>query len=444
VSFTRFVLSIRDNLARDRPSGPQHTTQHATTLDRGRTLPDLTNSSASTDRATATLHGPNGEALPPPQELAPATSIGSTGTNGAGAIYRLRTPMTSTALPWIMPYAFLGPDGVTLFDAGYGTPEATEALTQQLAAIGRTPADIQRLIISHAHPDHIGMAGWVKRQSPDAQLVMQRIEGEDYGHMDHAHDRWEQQMRTWGVRHGFNPDAAESDQRPDWAKEMERRREAEAEAKGKTTDAAAETERQSWRMDRVAPDILLEDGEDFAFDSFVLRAVWTPGHTAGHLCAYEPNHRFTLTGDHVLSRITPNVSVHADDEENGRNPLKEFLASLEKTAALDTALALPAHEELIPDLPARCRTIIQHHAHRMDEVLGGIGKPSQPETTATALEIASRVTWNRPWATFSTFKQRSAMGETLAHLHLLEEDHRVRRIETGEGDTAVIRWQRTG
>ncbi|MEX2032335.1 MAG: MBL fold metallo-hydrolase, partial [Dehalococcoidia bacterium] len=166
------------------------------------------------------------------------------------------------------------------------------------------------------------------------------------------------------------------------------------------------------------------------------------GHTDGHLCVFEPNHRLTLTGDHVLSRITPNVSLSPEDDptdgEGGGNPLKDFLASLEKTAALDTALGLPAHEDLIPDLPARCRVIIQHHAHRAEEVMAAISHGGPLDGTATAFEIASRVMWNRPWATFSVFKQRSAMGETLAHLRLMEEDGRVRRLTDGD----IVRWQR--
>ena len=371
------------------------------------------------------------EDLPPPQEIVAPTA-------SRGGLYRLRTPMTSAALPWIMPYAFLGPDGVSLFDAGYGTAEATQAMTQQLAALDRKPSDIRRLVISHAHPDHIGMAAWVKEQAPDSDLVMYEEEARHYSQMHHGHDEWEQQMRSWGVQHGFSPDDIEGDHRPDWAKEMERR---EVEAAGKSTDTAAETERQSWRMQHVKPDVLLEDGEELEFDGWTLRAVWTPGHTDGHLCVYVPEHRLTLTGDHVLSRITPNVSHGMEDDEEGRNPLAEFLDSLEKTAALDTALGLPAHEDLIPDLPGRCRAIIEHHHHRAEEVLAGISSPTALDRTATALEIASRVTWNRPWATFSVFKQRSAMGETLSHLRYLEVEGRVRRLI---GEDNVVRWQRCG
>ena len=347
--------------------------------------------------------------LAPPQEIVPG-------------LFRLRTPMMSSALPFVMPYAFLGPNGVTLFDAGYGIDPAEAAMADQLAAIGRHPSDIERLIVSHAHADHIGMAAWVKKQSPKSELILTRIEGEHYGR--HTHNRWENEMSGWGVSHGF--DRAEVEE----AERIERQEREES----SSTDAAAATERSAWEMERVTPDVLLEDGQELTFDGWTLRAVWTPGHTPGHLCVYEPNHRLTLTGDHVLSRITPNVSLGQDDEESGRHPLEEFIASQKKVAALDTVLGLPAHEDVLPNLPERCSFLIEHHDHRADEVMSGIG-----EGAPTALEVASRVTWNKPWSTFGIHKRRSAMGETLAHLDLLLQQGRVRRHVDDDGR---IRWER--
>src|SRR3546814_7901141 len=79
---------------------------------------------------------------------------------------------SSDLLPYIMPYALRGSDGgVNLFDAGFGTPAAIEAMTAQLAVLGYAPGDIRRLFISHAHPDHIGMAGWVKEQRSEERRV---------------------------------------------------------------------------------------------------------------------------------------------------------------------------------------------------------------------------------------------------------------------------------
>jgi len=368
------------------------------------------------------------EDLPPPEEIVAATG-------SRGALYRLRTPMSSTALPWVMPYAFVPntAEGVTLFDAGYGTADATEAMTAQLAALGRTPADVRRLIVSHFHPDHIGMAGWLKDQSPDLELVMTDEDAEIYNGMDRGHDSWESEMRTWGIRHGFT--AADLDQAEH---DHSERKERDRKAKGEH-DTAKATEDQQWRMRRITPSRLVTDGEEIAFDGWTLVSQWTPGHTPGHLCIYVPDERLTFTGDHVLSRITPNVSYHPEDEASGRNPLAEFLASQQKTADLDTRLALPAHEELIEDLPARCRYIIDHHHERADEVLEGIATVGN-QAGATALDIAARVTWNRPWETFSIWKRRSAIGETLAHLRLVETQGRVRRVEDDSGDAPVVRW----
>ena len=369
------------------------------------------------------------EDLPPPQEIVAASG-------SRGALYRLRTPMSSSALPWVMPYAFVPntAEGVTLFDAGYGTSDATEAMTAQLAALGRTPADVRRLIVSHFHPDHVGMAGWLKDQNPDLELVMHRADAAIYNGMDRGHDSWESEMRDWGIRHGFS--ASDLDQAQEEHRERRDKQRGE-----RPHDTAKKTEEEQWRMRRTEPSRLVEDGEEIAFDGWTLVSQWTTGHTPGHLCISIPDERLTFTGDHVLSRITPNVSYHPEDEEGDRNPLAEFLASQQKTADLDTRLALPAHEELIEDLPARCRFIIEHHHERADEVIEGIAKVASP-AGATALEIAGQVTWNRPWETFSIWKRRSAIGETLAHLRLVETQGRVRRVQDDSGDALVVRWLR--
>jgi glyoxylase-like metal-dependent hydrolase (beta-lactamase superfamily II) len=355
-------------------------------------------------------------------------------------LWRLRTPMTSNALPWIMPYAFAGKDGVSLFDSGYGTPEAQAALEQQLGAIGFAVADVRRLIVSHAHPDHLGLEGWLRERAPQHELVMMGREVDWFTGSHRDHEDWDRRSRTWMRHHGLDVTDAE-DSRPDWASQLahdqaKRARAAEARAAsgatGTATDTATETERRAWSMAHVEPDVRLHDGDAVEFDGWRLEAVWTPGHTAGHLCMYESNHRLTLTGDHVLSRITPNVSVSQEDEAAGRNPLREFLDSLAKVSALDTALALPAHEELIEDLPARCAEIALHHEHRCAEVVAAIGSGS-----VSAAEVAAQVTWNKPYETFSLFKRRSALGETLSHLQLLLDEGRIRRI-----DDEVVRWER--
>lgn len=354
-------------------------------------------------------------------------------------LHRLATPMTSRALPWVMPYVFEGPDGISLFDSGYGTTEATESLTTQLATLGYEPSQIQRLIVSHAHPDHLGMADWIREQSPDCELVMTRREAEWHrgSHPrggEHGED-WMRRNDSWLIRHGVDAEEVEASHRqmrnsggPPWASDSR----GSGNGASAPRDVSTETERRSWSIRVEDADRELADGEVFEFDGWAVEAILTPGHTPGHLCLYERNHRVLFTGDHVLSRITPNCSLSQEDEEIDRSPLAEYLDSLRKVAAFDTAQALPAHEALIDDLPARCDELQLHHEDRLEEVLVGIG-----DAAATASDISAKVTWNKPYSTFNIFKKRSALGETLAHLKLLAEDGRVR-----EHHEAQVRWER--
>ncbi|MQC18618.1 MAG: MBL fold metallo-hydrolase [Chloroflexi bacterium] len=175
------------------------------------------------------------------------------------------------------------------------------------------------------------------------------------------------------------------------------------------------------------PDVKLQDGEVVRFGRWVLQAVWTPGHTPGHMCLYEPNHRLMFTGDHVLPYISPNVSLHADQE--GTSPLSDFRESLRKVAAFDTVAALPAHEFTIADLPARCDVLLHHHDDRLEEVRAAIGT-SGPASTRT---ISQRVSWNTgPFDDFNIFMKRSALGETLSHLQYLADEGRVRSVQDGD------------
>ena len=329
-------------------------------------------------------------------------------------LHQIKTPMPRPELPYVMAYAFRGGDGVTLFDSGFGTPEGTAALTEGLAAIGHSPRDIRRLVISHSHPDHYGMAAWVKEQAPDSELVMLDrewawLEGREAGAGD-----WMARSDEWLTLRGMSLAEIEAGHRAE-----------EARRPGGNS------------FQNVPPDRLLEDGEVLAVDGWELEAVWTPGHTPGHLCMFERRHRLMLTGDHVLPHISPNVSLHSDQE--GTSPLADFRRSLERVAAYDSALGLPAHEFTIADLPRRCRQLLHHHDDRLDEIARAAGEHAGPG--ATARDVAERVQWNTGrFADFPLMMQRSAIGETLSHLQLLADEERIVRSEDDGASGPLVRW----
>jgi glyoxylase-like metal-dependent hydrolase (beta-lactamase superfamily II) len=171
------------------------------------------------------------------------------------------------------------------------------------------------------------------------------------------------------------------------------------------------------------PDIYFEDGKTVELPGWNLRTIWTPGHSPGHTCFYSQDRRLLLSGDHVLPRITPNISVHTQQPSN---PLGDFLASLLKVQNLGAEEVLPGHEYRFSDLAGRLDELIQHHADRLDEIESVL----RDRPGSTAWDITLRLRWSRPWDQIESFMQRQANGETLAHCVLLELHDRIRREGT--------------
>ena len=145
-----------------------------------------------------------------------------------------------------------------------------------------------------------------------------------------------------------------------------------------------------------------------------LTAIWTPGHSPGHLCFYEAGNRLMLSGDHVLPRITPNISFHP---QAGPDPLGDFLASLDKVGAYDVDEVLPAHEYRFVDLPGPG----QRAESSSSGSLRG-GHLGHPEGVDTAWGLAGAHDLEPALGTrCQGFMRRAAVGETLAHLRYLEQ-----------------------
>jgi glyoxylase-like metal-dependent hydrolase (beta-lactamase superfamily II) len=140
-----------------------------------------------------------------------------------------------------------------------------------------------------------------------------------------------------------------------------------------------------------------------------------PGHSDGQLVFYDPTDRLLLCGDHVLMKITPNISLwpHGDP-----NPLAAYLNSVAELAKLEVALALPGHGPVMEGLGfhGRIAEIGTHHHHRLDETLATLSQPS------TVYEVSQRL-FNHQ--NLGIHEMRFAATETLAHLDYLVADGRV-------------------
>lgn len=331
--------------------------------------------------------------------------------------HQLRTPMKNSPLQYVFTYVLEGSDGVTLIDPGYGIPDAWDSLTAALSDLGYRPSDVARVLISHGHADHAGMVGWIRRQAPTVEVGMMACEWpwmlererREQATSPAAQETWDRLLDDWFVQHGLSQNEVATGRR---------------EHAGSTGGAPFSHVPPSEIPMVDPPTLMLNDGNRLTFGEWSLEVVWTPGHTPGHMCLYEVNRRIMFTGDHVLPRITPNVSIHLGQE--GTNPLDDFLASLEKVAGYEVSLALPAHQFLIQDLPARCRELQAHHRERLAEVERAVSAAR----LATTRDVAAAIHWNAgDFAELALPTKRSALGETLSHLEALRVSGRIRRVE---------------
>jgi glyoxylase-like metal-dependent hydrolase (beta-lactamase superfamily II) len=326
--------------------------------------------------------------LPPVESLRPG-------------LWSVPVPLPNAALRYVLVYVLELPDGVAIIDAGWDTSEAWEALAAGIARTGHRIDDVRVILVTHVHQDHYGLAGRV-REASGAWVGMHEAEAATLLRRRGDPGELIERSRAWLALHGVPAQ--------------------------ETAELAGSVGRFAGMLEMPEPDRLLSDGDKVDLPGWNLRAVWTPGHTAGHLCFFEQDAQVLFTGDHILPRISPNISVYADVPDN---PLKDYLDSLAMTGGIPADEVMPAHQYRFRGLGERTDQLRRHHHERLTELLGLLhGTEGQ-----TAWELSANLSWSRPWAQIRGFMRRSALGETLAHLALLEDRGQV--IRTG---TAPQRW----
>jgi len=307
-------------------------------------------------------------------------------------IHWIKLPMSieETSLDNINVYLVEGAQGYLLVDSGWNTDESFIALKKGMAKIGADVKDISQIVITHVHPDHYGMAGRIKKLS-GATISMHHIEKDfirpRYIDMEELLRLTDRMLVANGV-----PEA-----------EMVHMR-----------DATLGLEQY---IVPTLPDRILHEGEQVTTGKFTFRVIWTPGHSSGHICLYEPDKKILLSGDHILPKITPNIGVHPQSIEN---PLGRYIKSLQDMRQLDVALVLPGHDQPFTNLRLRIDEIIHHHEVRNQEILTAIGLDRH-----TAYYAAQKITWgdNSRFRDLPDFHKRMAVFETLAHLEMMTAEN---------------------
>jgi glyoxylase-like metal-dependent hydrolase (beta-lactamase superfamily II) len=307
----------------------------------------------------------------------------------AEGIFRLELPMPFE-LRHVNVYLLRDGDRFTLIDTGLQTDESRQALNQKLSALKVSVDRINRILITHIHPDHFGLAGEL-RERAQAELVIHRLE---VALMEPRYARAEDlvhDVAEWLSKNGVPP--------------------AEAEFLKSASMAAREF------VSVVEPDILLEGAERLPVDGEELEVIWTPGHSPGHCCFSWPARRVLFSGDHLLPKISPNIGLHP---QSGADPLDDYLASLERIRRLDVDLVLPAHGDPFADHRERISVIIRHHDDRKAALLS-LARDGAKSGWQLAAGLFQGIMQR------NVFQQRLALQETLAHCQSLAVEGRLRK-----------------
>jgi glyoxylase-like metal-dependent hydrolase (beta-lactamase superfamily II) len=315
-------------------------------------------------------------------------------------IWKLTIPIPFP-LRTVNMYALVGREGWALVDTGIGTPDARAALKVGLERAGLRIADLRSIVLTHHHPDHIGLSGELHRLS-GARVYM------------HPIDEATLQTSQRGAiekRFSFVSQFLKQHGMPDtglWLSQVD-----------------PEIVRNMISIPPHEAITPIEDGESIDLVGDHYRVVWTPGHSDGQICLFREQDGVFLAADHVLPRITPNIGLYS--QHNRPNPLGDYLHSLAKVASLPARIVLPGHGEPFSDLATRTAEIAQHHTEREQSLLEMLAQEPQSAYQLTRQLFKHRSMDDESW--------RMATAEVLSHLEHLRYNHRVAQQQIADNLT---------
>ncbi len=272
-------------------------------------------------------------------------------------------------------------DPLTLIDVGPKTPEAAAALRQRLAEHGVKFSEVRRILLTHAHEDHCGLARSIRDEAKDAEVFVHDWEtGHLFGRL--AREEHHQLMLRSGV-----PDSVFDEMQALYADIS------------LLTDSLGEGE--------FSP---LTDEMEIEFSSGSLRVLHTPGHTPGSCSFVREADRTLICGDCVLKRITPNPILSPDpvDPSQRFRSLSEYLVSLARLRSLSPTLVYGGHGEPVTDFEEIFHRYVRAIDERQSRVISLVSKDG-----VTAYDVAKRLF---PDALSHDVHRFLAISESIAHL----------------------------
>jgi glyoxylase-like metal-dependent hydrolase (beta-lactamase superfamily II) len=300
----------------------------------------------------------------------------------ASGVLWMRMPLGGS-LAFINVWAIEDGEGWAVVDTGMQTEQTAKAWRQLFkAGLGGRP--ITRVFVTHLHPDHIGLAGWITRKF-HCRMWMSRLE------------YLQCRMLAADTGREAPQDAIDFYRAAGWDEEAIENYKARFGGFGKGIYQLPDSYHR------------LQDGDDIRIGAHTWRIVVGSGHSPEHACLYCPDLKLLISGDQVLPRISSNVSVFPTEPDG--DPLTDWLTSLAriKTLVPDDVLVLPAHNDPFIGLHARLDHLIRGHERGLDRLEKSLAQPKRSVDVFGAL-FARHI---------DADLLGMATGEALAHLNCL-------------------------
>ena len=321
----------------------------------------------------------------------------------AAGIHRLAIP-TPFAVGRVNCY-LIDDEPLTLVDAGPNSGRALDELQRALEAHGKTIDDLELVIVTHQHIDHIGLVEIVAQHSGAEVAAIDAAVPfiSNYSERAAADDEFSGQIM---LRHGISPDVVQALQ-------------------------SVSRAFRAWGA-KVTVTRELHDGDTIEMRDRTLRVHFRPGHSPSDTIFHDEERRQLIAADHLIKHISSNPLIArgpGDDPDPARRPqsLVMYLESLRKTREMDIDLVLPGHGDPIDDHRSLIDERFRLHERRAEKIHGLIA-----ERPRSAYEIAQAL-----WGNIAVTQAYLTLSEVLGHTDLLLNDGRVREVE----ENGVVRFE---
>lgn len=293
-------------------------------------------------------------------------------------------------------------DSLTLIDTGPRYDPARQALHAQLEDLGYAPADLDRILLTHAHSDHCGLTAELVEAS-GAEVMTHPANFAELA--DYAEER-AQRLAFYALL------MLEAGVPMETMMEIDRRR------------------RGYGRFSHIVqPDTPLEDGMTVRLGDEGWRVLHTPGHSGGLICLYQPQRRILLSSDHLLQEVSSNPLVEPPPEGGTERPkrLIEYVEQLQRVAELPLELALPSHGPPVDEPKRLIAERLRFHEQRAQQILETLGEEGR-----TVYELTLNL-----FPELDPINRFLAISEVIGHLDWLEARGEV----CSEVEEQVRLWQ---